>query len=599
MPPTRIPFPPTIKPVAIAIGDGHTLTLTKDGKVFAFGRNSHGQIGNGSTKDQFQVIEVRMTITLDARRQIQIVQISCGSCHSVALSDDGSVYSWGANDKGQLGEGSKIENNPTPKRILLVAKVTKISCGKHHTLAMTERGEIYAWGSNHHGQLGTGSSSKSRIPVKIDVDGRIRDILALNSISACKFEKSGGGGDIVAMGEVGDVFSSWDTDPVTPGVLKGGEGNSAVNSNLMKWNALKCVDYEEMPALKLAFVYGSGFEQSAILISRDEDDVYFVGRSVHGSLGSGASTEFETRVPIKNVNLSGKGIFWLDYGLDVAGGCTCLFALTTSGCIYSRGYNDFGELGQGFSSLEPGVPNKIDMFGDTIKIAQIACGSDHAMAISEEGHLYAWGYNFYGQLGTGCLDDHVPTPERVTAFRSKGTEIVSVAAGMFHSVAVTGDGHVYAWGQNDKSQLGGGCSEPYSATPTLVPFRVSNSPISRVACGPDSTLALSTDGKLYFFGHCPHTPEEPSESSSDRKGHPFQLCTDLDPLDSIVDMGAKHWATMYACGTESGKIYVWGKLRGGRKKELLREEPRAVLVNDVFSFFSNPPGMIRPMALVE
>lgn len=167
--------------------------------MFAFGRNSHGQIGNGSTKDQFQVIEVRMTITLDARRQIQIVQISCGSCHSVALSDDGSVYSWGANDKGQLGEGSKIENNPTPKRILLVAKVTKISCGKHHTLAMTERGEIYAWGSNHHGQLGTGSSSKSRIPVKIDVDGRIRDILALNSISACKFEKSGGGGDIVAM----------------------------------------------------------------------------------------------------------------------------------------------------------------------------------------------------------------------------------------------------------------------------------------------------------------------------------------------------------------------------------------------------------------
>lgn len=325
--PTRIPFPPTAKPVHLSTGEGHTVTLTKDGKIFAFGKNTHGQIGNGSTLDQVQVIEVKLTITLDARRQIRVSQIACGSYHSVALSDDGSVYTWGANDKGQLGEGSKIGQNPTPKRIQMEDKVIKISCGKHHTLALTEHGEIYTWGSNHHGQLGIGSTSKSRAPVRIEIETRVTDILAHGSISSCRLAGTPG---VIAMwgklpeitgkavdypwetllGGMEDVFSSWDTDPGTPRGLRGEVGGGGgEDANLMRWTGLKCVDYGTMPALKLAFVYGSGFEQSAVLISREEDDVYFVGRSVHGSLGSGASTEFETRVPIKNINLSGKGIF--------------------------------------------------------------------------------------------------------------------------------------------------------------------------------------------------------------------------------------------------------------------------------------------------
>lgn len=206
-------------------------------------------------------------------------------------------------------------------------KVIKISCGKHHTLALTEHGEIYTWGSNHHGQLGIGSTSKSRAPVRIEIETRVTDILAHGSISSCRLAGTPG---VIAMwgklpeitgkavdypwetllGGMEDVFSSWDTDPGTPRGLRGEVGGGGgEDANLMRWTGLKCVDYGTMPALKLAFVYGSGFEQSAVLISREEDDVYFVGRSVHGSLGSGASTEFETRVPIKNINLSGKGIF--------------------------------------------------------------------------------------------------------------------------------------------------------------------------------------------------------------------------------------------------------------------------------------------------
>lgn len=152
---------------------------------------------------------------------------------------------------------------------------------------------------------------------------------------------------------------------------------------------------------------------------------------------------------------------------------------------------------------------------------------------------------------------------------------------------------VYAWGQNDKGQLGLGCTEAYSATPIFVTFPASLFPTKSVACGPDSTLALSAEGKLCFFGHCNYTPD-----MADRKGLVFQICTDLDPTDPIVDFGTKHWATLYACQTESGKVYLWGKVRGGKKRSLY-EETRASTVNDVFSMFSNPPGMIRPLTLSE
>jgi len=139
--------------IEVAAGDGFVFLNTKEGKVFSWGRNEFGQLGNGNREKNEKP---RLVDTFFER----LLQISAGSQHVIALTVSGNILSWGGNRLGQLGDG-QFTSNCVPRIInqLRHRPVVGIACGENHTLVVTVTGNLFAWGDNANGQLGLGDSN--------------------------------------------------------------------------------------------------------------------------------------------------------------------------------------------------------------------------------------------------------------------------------------------------------------------------------------------------------------------------------------------------------------------------------------------------------
>jgi alpha-tubulin suppressor-like RCC1 family protein len=159
--------------VALAAGGYHSLALTADGLVFAWGRNyDYGQLGNGSATDS----NVPVAVTADGELAGKtVVAVAAGGYHSLALTADGLVFAWGRGDFGQLGNGSDL-NSFVPVAVdtngVLAGKtVVAIAAGTGHSLALTSDGLVFAWGYNYAKQLGNDSTTNSNVPVAVMANG--------------------------------------------------------------------------------------------------------------------------------------------------------------------------------------------------------------------------------------------------------------------------------------------------------------------------------------------------------------------------------------------------------------------------------------------
>ncbi|KAJ8938616.1 hypothetical protein NQ314_011425 [Rhamnusium bicolor] len=144
-----------------ALGDNHTLLLTREGKVYSCGSNDYGQLGHDQPRKRPQPVT-----GLDAHL---ITRVSCGSMHSMALNQWGHVFTWGSDYHGQLGQniGENIQSIPKIIRALATYHIVQICCGQRHSIALANSGEILTWGANNFGQLGTGERSASEVLPKV------------------------------------------------------------------------------------------------------------------------------------------------------------------------------------------------------------------------------------------------------------------------------------------------------------------------------------------------------------------------------------------------------------------------------------------------
>jgi len=146
--------------VDTACGAAHGLSRDADGKVFAWGWNSHGQLGTGDTEDLEQA---RIVVPLQSHR---VVSISCGAGHSLAVTHDGAVFAWCAGSAGQLGLGEAMKSKVLqPTQVRSLRNIARVSCGAAHSAAWSvEQGTAYLWGRNAHGQCGCVHSSNVFLP---------------------------------------------------------------------------------------------------------------------------------------------------------------------------------------------------------------------------------------------------------------------------------------------------------------------------------------------------------------------------------------------------------------------------------------------------
>lgn len=153
---------------AVVAGAFHSLALQSDGPVWAWGGNWDGQLGDGSFNNAIVPVPV-------AGLPREITQVAAGAAHSLALAKDGSVWSWGANDSGQLGDESKLNRN-VPEMIKHLQEVQALASGHSHNLALKKDGTVWAWGLNESGQVGVGSFETQPAPVQVQ---GLSDIVAI------------------------------------------------------------------------------------------------------------------------------------------------------------------------------------------------------------------------------------------------------------------------------------------------------------------------------------------------------------------------------------------------------------------------------------
>ncbi|MFZ2322492.1 MAG: T9SS type A sorting domain-containing protein [Ignavibacteriaceae bacterium] len=149
----------------------HTIAAKSDGTVYTWGYNGYGELGNGTTTDSNVPVAVSTDGFLSGKT---ITQVAAGAIHSIALASDGTVYTWGNNGLGELGNGTTTSSNVPvaviTSGVLSGKTITQVAAG-NSSIALASDGTVYTWGWNSLGQLGNGTNTDSNVPVEVDQSG--------------------------------------------------------------------------------------------------------------------------------------------------------------------------------------------------------------------------------------------------------------------------------------------------------------------------------------------------------------------------------------------------------------------------------------------
>ena len=469
-----------IKFSQVSGGGNHSLAVGSDGNAWAWGDNTYGQLGDGTTTTRTTPVKVRTPDRKtypDLPEDFTYVQVSGGWFHSLALGSDGYAYAWGRNDHGQLGNNTTSDSdaNPVPVRVRDPAsptdaskglKAAQVSTGYWHSLAVGSDGYAYAWGYNTLGQLGNNNTSNLSFPVRV-------------------------------------------RDPASP--------------------------TDASKGLKAAQVSGGGLHSVAV---GSDGYAYAWGRNTFGQLGNDTSAISSTypvhvRDPTSPTDAS-KGL----QVAQVSAGTDYSLAVGNDGYAYAWGYNYYGQLGNNTTSskfdgnhipVHVCDPSNPTAKGKGLKALQVSAGDYHSVAVGSDGYVYTWGANDYGQLGNDSTAKKKLVPARVRdpsnpTDTSQGLQAVQVSGGLYHSLAIGTDGVTKAWGYNSCGQLGDDTKNDKSA-PVPVSFnlqlvitgvRFDQTPASGLTRGDGGSVSVLTPAHQpgtvtvsvdYTLGGAPQTPD--------------------------------------------------------------------------------------------
>ncbi|NXY05947.1 HERC4 ligase, partial [Pteruthius melanotis] len=346
--------------------------------MLCWGNASFGQLGLGGIDEEI-VLEPRKS---DFFLNKRVRDVGCGLRHTVFVLDDGTVYTCGCNDLGQLGH-EKARKRPEHVGALDAQNIVAVSCGEAHTLALNDKGQVYAWGLATDGQLGLpGTEESIRVP---------RNIKSLSEIQivqvACGYYHS------LALSKGSEVFS-WGQNKY---------GQLGLGYEYKKQTSPQMI--KSLLGIPFAQIAAGGAHSFVLTLS---GAIFGWGRNKFGQLG--LNDDNDRYVPTLLKSLRSQKVVHICCGEDHTA------ALTKEGGVFTFGAGGYGQLGHNSTSHEINPRKVFELMGSVV--TQITCGRQHTTAfVPSSGRIYSFGLGGNGQLGTGT------TSNRKSPFTVKGNWI--------------------------------------------------------------------------------------------------------------------------------------------------------------------------------
>lgn len=532
----------------IAAGARHACALTQSGAVSCWGSNQYGQLGDDTLQTRYEPVRVQGLSS-------GVQAISAGDAFSCALMDDGSVRCWGRNTWGQLGDGSTMQRRAPVVVQGLTGPVQKLQAGGAHACALLADASVRCWGYNDYGQLGTGNFQHQSQAVAVSSGQNISDLSA-GFFHNCMIRNSGAvscwGVYNRSCNLTGCLFEA-NTLPTNVAGL--GSGVQRVRSGqfhncaLLDGGAVRCWgdNYEgqlgpigtnnpnpftlfPIEGLQSSVIdLGLGHRSSCARLSGGEARCW--GDNTFGQLGDGTNEYgYPPRAPLQLASV-----------LQIEVGDRYACALNSQNQAWCWGSNATGQLGDGVSNFrtEPALVPGLSA------VARLSVGDFHSCAITSSGSLRCWGANAHGQIGDGSTIER-PTP--VTVGLLGGGAALRVGAGSNHTCAVSSAGAAQCWGRNFRGQLGDGSTSDRSS-PTAV--NTLSSGVSDISAGGDHSCARTAAGGARCWG----------SNFAGELGNfgPLVQTSPVTPVGLNSGVNAITAGTSHSCAlTGTGQIQCWG-----------------------------------------
>lgn len=384
-------------------------------EVFSFGSNASGRTGLGTTLGS---TTVATPIDISHLGDRAVKQVSAGREHSLLLTDEGDVYSFGTSAVGIIGRTTPIGSSQSVAAAIDTTnlggdKITQVSAGGSHSLILAEDGDVYAFGYDLLGRTGRGidsdTSTNTATPINmsnffgrkvVQIDaGSVHSLLLMNDGAVFSFGSN-------FDGATGLGTTAGSTSIATP------------------------IDASNLGGRKIVQVEAGNFS----LLLAEDGSVYSFGSNQFGQTGLGIDTNTDTLVatPIDTSNLGGRKISRISAGAQHS------LLLADDGNVFAFGANFDGKTGQNVTSGNTTVATPIatSTFGGR-KIVDVAAGTDHSLLLADDGSVFSFGLNRFGRTGLGIDnfgDTLVPTSILVTNLGVQ--RITQISAGLWHSLII-------------------------------------------------------------------------------------------------------------------------------------------------------------------
>jgi alpha-tubulin suppressor-like RCC1 family protein len=387
------------------------------GRIYAWGANEYGAIGDGSTAGTVSPIPVVAARQISGgvvassilTSSVRIIAMAAGLNHSIAIDTQGNLYAWGRNNGGQLGNGNTTASALPTKITTISDPIPFITSGAGANLAITTNGRLYCWGNTLY--AGNNTSTRQASPVLVNSDANSCSITSTTAI----VNASAGTDHFVAVDSTGKVHS-WGS------YLNGEQGYTPITAALLvPSSALSAANGALSGRIITSVSCGDRFT----LALESTGDVWAWGMNNFGQLGRGNSTATDsTVVRISGGNITDSALTSAVKIVAISAGSAHSLALDSVGKVYAWGSGGKGQIGDGSTTTRVTLPkcitgnapaNGTNALTNAIVVSRIQSFTDASMAVDNAGVLYAWGDNAAGLMRTATTTTSYLVPTVLAA----------------------------------------------------------------------------------------------------------------------------------------------------------------------------------------